>query len=45
MMAKILKLNFSGILYLSADGIKNNCEAAWALVKCLHQKNPKYFFA
>ncbi|EAT48980.1 AAEL000073-PA [Aedes aegypti] len=29
----------------SADGIKNNCEAAWALVKCLHQKNPKYFFA
>ncbi|XP_019528846.3 general odorant-binding protein 72 [Aedes albopictus] len=29
----------------SADGIKNNCEAAWALVKCLHQNNPKYFFA
>ncbi|XP_055546018.1 general odorant-binding protein 72-like [Wyeomyia smithii] len=29
----------------SADGIKNNCDAAYALVKCLHKNNPKYFFA
>ncbi|XP_055606332.1 general odorant-binding protein 72-like [Uranotaenia lowii] len=29
----------------SADGIKNNCEAAYALLKCLHKNNPKYFFA
>ncbi|XP_058448781.1 uncharacterized protein LOC131428755 [Malaya genurostris] len=29
----------------SADGIKNNCEAAFALLKCIHQNNPKYFFA
>ncbi|XP_055633888.1 uncharacterized protein LOC129774206 [Toxorhynchites rutilus septentrionalis] len=28
----------------SADGIKNNCEAAYALLKCLHKNNPKYFF-
>ncbi|XP_058817472.1 uncharacterized protein LOC131680778 [Topomyia yanbarensis] len=28
----------------SADGIKNNCDAAFALVKCLHQNNPKFFF-
>ncbi|XP_052890107.1 general odorant-binding protein 72-like [Anopheles moucheti] len=29
----------------SANGIKNSCEAAYALLKCLHAKNPKYFFA
>ncbi|XP_001851195.2 general odorant-binding protein 72 [Culex quinquefasciatus] len=29
----------------AADGVKNNCEAAYALVKCLHKNNPKYFFA
>ncbi|XP_050071522.1 general odorant-binding protein 72-like [Anopheles maculipalpis] len=29
----------------SANGIKNPCDAAYALLKCLHAKNPKYFFA
>ncbi|XP_053673286.1 general odorant-binding protein 72-like [Anopheles nili] len=29
----------------SANGIKNSCEAAYVLLKCLHANNPKYFFA
>uniref|UniRef100_A0A182NL38 Uncharacterized protein n=1 Tax=Anopheles dirus TaxID=7168 RepID=A0A182NL38_9DIPT len=29
----------------AANGIKNPCDAAFALVKCLHANNPKYFFA
>ncbi|KFB52044.1 Odorant-binding protein 56e, putative [Anopheles sinensis] len=28
-----------------ANGIKNPCEAAYALLKCIHANNPKYFFA
>ncbi|XP_050089247.1 general odorant-binding protein 72-like isoform X2 [Anopheles aquasalis] len=29
----------------SANGIKNHCDAAYALLRCLHKNNPKYFFA
>uniref|UniRef100_A0A182FQ66 Uncharacterized protein n=2 Tax=Anopheles albimanus TaxID=7167 RepID=A0A182FQ66_ANOAL len=29
----------------SANGIKNHCDAAYALLQCLHKSNPKYFFA
>nr|ACR43438.1 odorant-binding protein 9 [Culex quinquefasciatus] len=29
----------------SADGIKNNCEAAYAFLKCNRDNNPKFFFA
>ncbi|XP_058119667.1 general odorant-binding protein 72-like [Anopheles ziemanni] len=28
----------------AANGIKNPCEAAYALLKCIHANNPKYFF-
>uniref|UniRef100_A0A182PLI9 Uncharacterized protein n=1 Tax=Anopheles epiroticus TaxID=199890 RepID=A0A182PLI9_9DIPT len=27
------------------SGIKNPCDGAYALLKCLHANNPKYFFA
>uniref|UniRef100_A0AAG5CRD4 Uncharacterized protein n=1 Tax=Anopheles atroparvus TaxID=41427 RepID=A0AAG5CRD4_ANOAO len=30
---------------LCPNDIKNPCEAAYALLKCLHANNPKYFFA
>ncbi|XP_052869069.1 general odorant-binding protein 72-like [Anopheles cruzii] len=29
----------------AAAGIKNHCDAAYALLQCLHKTNPKYFFA
>ncbi|XP_001864761.2 general odorant-binding protein 72 [Culex quinquefasciatus] len=28
----------------AGDGVKNNCEVAYALLKCLHKNNPKFFF-
>jgi hypothetical protein len=28
----------------SADGIKNNCDAAYALLQCMFKNNPKFFF-
>lgn len=29
----------------STQGIKDNCEAGYALVKCLYKNNPKFVFA
>lgn len=29
----------------STQGIKDNCEAGYALVKCLYNNNPKFVFA
>uniref|UniRef100_A0A182LRL4 Uncharacterized protein n=1 Tax=Anopheles culicifacies TaxID=139723 RepID=A0A182LRL4_9DIPT len=28
----------------AADGIKNNCEAAYAMLQCLSKNNPKFIF-
>ncbi|XP_039431575.1 general odorant-binding protein 72-like [Culex pipiens pallens] len=28
----------------SADGIKNNCEASYAVAKCISKNNPKFVF-
>jgi PBP/GOBP family len=28
----------------AADGVKDNCESAFAMLKCLYKENPNFFF-
>lgn len=29
----------------SSKGIKDNCEASYTMMKCIHSNNPKFIFA